>query len=114
MTIVRRSIALAAAAAVFAAGAAAATGWHVFATGQDSGTYGAFALASADVLKPHALAVRASKEADVSWTLICDGKTHARANQVVAVAISAAGSCHLSGDANTSGSGTVRLQLLRK
>ena len=98
----------------FAGGALATTGWKVFATAQDSGDYGAYAYASADVLKPRGIAVRASRAADVSWSLICDGKTHAGPNVVVVVSVASAGSCHVSGSANTSAAGTLRVQLLRK
>lgn len=101
--------------AAFATGASAATGWHTFATATDSGEYGQFANADAKVLNPNALAVRATRKADVTWTLICDGESPtARANAVLAVSVRTAQSCSLSAFATADGSGTTRLQLLRK
>jgi hypothetical protein len=113
----KRLVVPAAIVAAFAAGtfANAATGWHVFATGSDSGQYGAFANANADVLHPKALAVRATKAATVSWTFDCDsGDIKAAANAVLLVDVAKASKCSLTADANTESAGTVRIQLLRR
>lgn len=103
--------------AAFALGGAAyaATGWHVFATGSDSGQYGAFASANADVVNPSALAIRVTKEADLTWSLDCQGELkHAAANAIVAISVTAADKCSLNGSANTSTDGTLKVQLLKR
>jgi hypothetical protein len=95
--------------------ASAATGWRVFATASDSGQYGAYASANADVLKPQALGVRTSKASDVSWFLSCQGeKKRAKAGEIVLTTVATSKKCSLSGSANTSDSGTLRVQLLRR
>lgn len=105
------------AAVAFSAGAAAqaAGSWHVFATGTDSGDYGAYASAHADVLHSQALAVRASKTSKLSWTLICSSPNKTvPANTVYSVTVGNAKSCSLSGNAVTESSGKVSVQLLRR
>jgi hypothetical protein len=113
----KRSLTLTAAllaAATFGGLATAASGWHVFATGQDAGDYGAYASASASASKPHGLAVRATAEADINWSLSCDGTTHVPANTLVVLSVGAAGSCRAYGSASTNQAGTVKIQLLRR
>jgi hypothetical protein len=100
----------------FAASLAVAAGpWKVFATATDSGQYGAYASADADVLRPAALAVRVSQAADVSWYMSCQGKrADARPGQLVLVSVATSDKCSLSGSASTTTSGTLRVQLLRR
>lgn len=107
-------ILLAVMAATFAAGAYAAPGWHVFANAQDSGDYGAYASASASATRVQGLAVRVSKNADVSWTISCDGTTTLAANRVLVLGIAPAGTCRVYASANTDTSGLLRVQLLKR
>ena len=96
--------------------ATAATGWRVFATATDNGEYGTYASANAKVLKPQALAVRATGPAtSVSWTISCDGevKRAGLSNVVVTAGVATAKSCTLYGSA-FGDSGTLRVQLLRR
>jgi hypothetical protein len=115
----KRSVSLVLAGLIVGVGAGsfafASTGWRVFATGSDSSQYGAYTSANADVLKPNALGVRASKPADVSWYLSCQGENkHAKAGQIVLAAVGTSTKCSLNGSASTSESGTLRVQLLRR
>lgn len=98
---------------VIGAAAVAATGWKVFASGSDSGDYTSYASADASVIHPHALAVRVSANADVSWTITCDGKTRAQAGQIIAASVPAAKTCHLYGSAANEG-GLIRVALLKR
>jgi hypothetical protein len=115
----KRSLLLVLTGVIMGVGAAsmafAATGWRVFATASDSGQYGAYASANADVLKPGALAVRASKAANVSWYLSCQGeKKRAKAGEIILTTVGTSTKCSLTGSAITTDSGTVRVQLLRR
>lgn len=107
-------VAIVIAAATTGALAEAAIGWRVFASSIDSGAYGAYSSASASASKPKALAIRASKEANITWNLSCDGTTHARAGQVVTAAVATSGSCRIFGTADTDEPGTMRLELLKR
>lgn len=103
--------------AAFIAGTAAhaAVGWRMFATGSDSGDYGAHAEANAGVLHPKALGIRTSRSANVSWLLSCQSaERRASANQIIVVGVAAARKCTLYGSATTQTGGTVRIQLLTR
>jgi hypothetical protein len=115
-TMIKAAGVVAAVLLAFAAGAYAGTSWHVFASGTDSSDYGAYANANADVLKPHALAIRSTKAAKVSWNVICSSADDlkASANQVIIVDVAAAAKCSLNASANTDTKGKVTIQLLRK
>lgn len=97
------------------ASAQAVTGWRTFAAASDSGDYGAYASADASVLHPAGLAVRASKPADVSWTLSCDGETkQATARMVIPIDAAHALKCRVYSNASSDGKGTLRIELLRR
>lgn len=104
----------------FVGGAASAqtSAWRVFATGSDSGDYGAFASASGDVAKPKGLAARVkisgADSADLSWSFYCSGEAKtAKPNVVYVVAVATSKKCSLSGTASTD-TGGVTLQLLKR
>lgn len=114
-----RIVLLAAVVGAFALGGATTAlgvaGWHVFATGTDQGDYGAFASAHADVLRPKGLAVSATKAADVSWNIICEGETKKASGGSVLVAdVAHATKCSLDANADTDSSGKVVIQLLKR
>lgn len=114
----RRAVTLAAVAAAAAAASAAtaATGWRPFASATDSGDYGAYAHASADVQMSRGLGIRvAGKTAKVSWYLSCEGEAqNVRPGQIVDVSVPAAIKCSLSGTADTDSAGRVTVELLRR
>jgi hypothetical protein len=107
-------------AAAFAAGAAAQSSspWRVFATGTDSGDYGAFASASGDVAKPKGLAARVqfhgASSADLSYNLICEGEIKtARSGVTYLIQVPTMKKCSVDGSANTD-SGSLTIQLLKR
>lgn len=112
----KRLLLVLAAGLVLGSSATAAVGWRVFATATDNGEYGTYASASAKVVKPKALAVRAiGPTTSVTWFLSCDGESKGAAlsGKAIIANVGTAKSCSLSGSAIGPG-GTLRVQLLRK
>ena len=110
----RRLVAAVVVAFAVGGAAGATTGWRVFATGADTGAYGAFASASGNVVAPKGLAVRVNAPSDVSFSLFCSGeKKGAKPGVVYVVGVNTSQKCSLNGDATT-GSGGVKIQLLRR
>jgi hypothetical protein len=98
---------------------AVAPPWRVFATGSDSGTYGSYANASAGVVKPKGLAIRATsapgKTIDVSFSSFCDGEVKdAPSGRLIVITTGSYSKCTLNGSANTDYSGRVKVELLRR
>jgi len=110
---------LAAAVGIFVAGsAAAAAGWRPFATGSDTGQYGAFAQASGDVVKPHALGLRVRATGDTTpdfdWFISCEGhRKGGRSGVVYVLDVATSAKCTVNGTANNEG-GSVTVTLLRR
>ena len=105
---------LAAAGAGWAAGQA---GWKVFATGQDSGEFYLSASASADVKRAGQLAVRAVGKGmvELDYTLTCRGNREFPAGSVWVLTVASSNEgCTLYASAAKDGSGSLRVQLLRK
>lgn len=112
----RTTILIGSMAVAFLVGAVAhaATPWKVFGTASDRGDYTS-AYVSAKVVSPRALAVRVSGPADdVSWTLICQGKTRVLQRAGLSlVAVNKADTCDVSAVA-IGNAGNLRVQLLRR
>jgi hypothetical protein len=116
----RKRVLLAAAllaAAAIGAAAHAAAGWQIVATGVDSGQVAALTSATAHMLEPRQLAVRAQGTGGnmrVTWYLSCNGGAVVSPGTTVVVNVAAAKSCSLDASGYTESRGTIRLQLLRR
>jgi hypothetical protein len=101
---------------VFVSTAGAAGGWHVFASGKGTGSYRAFAKASADVSRSHALAVRATsspgKPVKMSISLNCEVDARVTSGTIVIAATSLFTRCMLAAEARTEYSGPLKVELL--
>jgi hypothetical protein len=95
---------------------AASTVWRTFATGTDSGQYGAFANASGNVTRPRGLAVkvtlRGASTADVNYDYSCSGMIKLGSGRLYVLSLANAQKCFASGSASTSG-GSATIQLLK-
>lgn len=103
-------------AALVGSAATAATGWRVFGSSSDTGSYGTSISLEGKAVAPKGLAIRvhAAKPTDVSWLLSCTGETKAAADgAVVPTGMLTAQSCSVSAIA-TSNATRLRVELLRR